>query len=169
MSLEIFPSTCVRFEIFLFRFLWRLDSIFSVTLIVFHFQIYQILKCFFRIWMNFAVIVCFFSDLLLISSSQKDLSQNYSTWLCLLFAISVYRLLLLFCRKEIVDDVWLTSDSTRGRWRTAHVTYSSPYRHAFVFEALPDTARLQYRGHVAVDDIVFTDGPCQSKPFILHR
>ena len=71
--------------------------------------------------------------------------------------------------KEIIDDVWITSDSTRGQWRKAHVTYNSPHPHGFVFETVPDRAHLQYRGHVAVDDVTFTTGPCQSKsPFIIY-
>lgn len=62
--------------------------------------------------------------------------------------------------QEVVDEVWLSSDSTRGKWRQGHVTYSSPYPHAFIFEALPDLAHLQYRGHIALDDIKFSTGPC---------
>lgn len=62
--------------------------------------------------------------------------------------------------QEVVDEVWLSSDSTRGRWQPGHVTYSSPYPHAFIFEAVPDLAHLQYRGYVAVDDISFASGPC---------
>jgi len=65
--------------------------------------------------------------------------------------------------KEIIDDVWITSDSTRGQWRKAHVTYNSPHPHGFVFETVPDRAHLQYRGHVAVDDVTFTTGPCQNE------
>lgn len=63
--------------------------------------------------------------------------------------------------QEVVDDVWLSSDSTSGRWLDAHVTYSSPYPHAFIFEAVPDLAYLQYRGYVAVDNLRFSSGPCQ--------
>lgn len=62
--------------------------------------------------------------------------------------------------QEVVDEVWLSSDSTRGQWIDGHVTYSSPYPHAFIFEAVPDLAHLQYRGHVAVDNIEFSTGPC---------
>lgn len=62
--------------------------------------------------------------------------------------------------QEVVDEVWLSSDSTRGQWLDGHVTYSSPYPHAFIFEAVPNLAYAQYRGHVAIDDIKFSDGPC---------
>jgi hypothetical protein len=62
--------------------------------------------------------------------------------------------------QEVVDEVWLSSDSTRGHWLDGHVTYSSPYPHAFIFEAVPNLAYAQYRGHVAIDDIQFSDGPC---------
>jgi hypothetical protein len=62
--------------------------------------------------------------------------------------------------QEVVDEVWLSSDSTRGQWLDGHVTYSSPYPHAFIFEAVPNLAYAQYRGHVAIDDIQFSNGPC---------
>ena len=62
--------------------------------------------------------------------------------------------------QEVVDEVWLSSDSTRGQWIDGHVTYSSPYPHAFILEAVPNLSLLQYRGHVAVDDIKFSSGPC---------
>ncbi|KAI9556583.1 hypothetical protein GHT06_016373 [Daphnia sinensis] len=61
--------------------------------------------------------------------------------------------------QEVVDEVWLSSDSTRGEWLNGHVTYSSPYPHAFIFEAVPNLAYSQYRGHVAIDDIQFSSGP----------
>ena len=62
--------------------------------------------------------------------------------------------------QEVVDEVWLSSDSTRGQWLQGHVTYSSPYPHAFIFEAYPELSHLQYRGHIAIDDVKFTQGPC---------
>lgn len=62
--------------------------------------------------------------------------------------------------QEVVDEVWLSSDSTRGQWVDGHVTYSSPYPHAFIFEAVPNLAHLEYRGYVAVDNIQFSTGPC---------
>lgn len=63
--------------------------------------------------------------------------------------------------QEVVDEVWLSSDSTSGRWLHGHVTYSSPYPHAFIFEAVPDLAFLQYRGYVAVDNLQFSSGACE--------
>ena len=65
--------------------------------------------------------------------------------------------------KEVVDEIWFSSDSSAGNWKTGHVTYSSPNPHAFVFEALPDVAHLQYRGYIAVDDITYSTGACQSQ------
>ncbi len=62
--------------------------------------------------------------------------------------------------QEVVDEVWLSSDSTRGQWLQGHVTYSSPYPHAFIFEAYPELSHLQYRGHIAIDDVKFNQGPC---------
>ncbi|XP_045031391.1 uncharacterized protein LOC116925410 [Daphnia magna] len=65
--------------------------------------------------------------------------------------------------QEVVDEIWLSSDSTRGEWLDGHVTYSSPYPHAFIFEAVPNLAYSQYRGHVAIDDIQFSSGPCEAE------
>lgn len=65
--------------------------------------------------------------------------------------------------QEVVDQVWLSSDSTDGQWVRGHVTYSSPHPHAFVFEAVPNVGQLQYRGHVALDDVQFNYGPCRGR------
>ncbi|XP_057373369.1 uncharacterized protein LOC130694310 [Daphnia carinata] len=65
--------------------------------------------------------------------------------------------------QEVVDEIWLSSDSTRGEWLKGHVTYSSPYPHAFIFEAVPNLAYSQYRGHVAIDDIQFASGSCEAE------
>lgn len=70
---------------------------------------------------------------------------------------------------EVVDEIWLSSDSTRGQWLDGHVTYSSPYPHAFIFEAVPNLAYAQYRGYVAVDDIQFSDGACQGAYLLLDQ
>jgi hypothetical protein len=34
---------------------------------------------------------------------------------------------------------------------------------AFIYEAVPHPARSQYTGYVAIDDINFTPGPCNSE------
>nr|XP_053640664.1 MAM and LDL-receptor class A domain-containing protein 1-like [Cherax quadricarinatus] len=60
-----------------------------------------------------------------------------------------------------VMPLWRTKQTTHGEWQGAQVTFSTLHEHSLVFSAFPDTHYAKYHGYVAMDDLSFTDGPCQ--------
>ena len=61
--------------------------------------------------------------------------------------------------------LWRRRQITGGDWRQAAITYSTGQKHSIVFSASPDASYTRYRGFVAVDDIFFNAGSCESKCF----
>ena len=59
--------------------------------------------------------------------------------------------------------LWRRKQTTNALWREAKITYSTAEQHSIVFSATPDPSFSKYRGFVAVDDITFRSGPCDSK------
>ncbi|KAK7078781.1 hypothetical protein SK128_007518 [Halocaridina rubra] len=56
--------------------------------------------------------------------------------------------------------LWSKKESTSGEWTKAKVTYTALGLHSLAFSANPDVRFSYSRGYAAVDDIVFTNGPC---------
>lgn len=70
-----------------------------------------------------------------------------------------YRLTTLWRRRQI----------TSGRWQAAQITYSTQQQHSIAFSGSPDLRYTKYRGFVAVDDITFSVGPCESEYLALSQ
>lgn len=62
-----------------------------------------------------------------------------------------------------LTTLWRRRQTTSGLWEAAQITYSTQEQHSIAFSASPDPHFIKYRGFVAVDDIAFNVGPCESE------
>lgn len=62
-----------------------------------------------------------------------------------------------------LTTLWRRRQTTSGLWQVAQLTYSTREQHSIAFSASPDAGFIKYRGFVAVDDIAFNNGPCESE------
>lgn len=62
-----------------------------------------------------------------------------------------------------LTTLWRRRQSMGGLWEAAQLTYSTQEHHSIAFSASPNSRFIKYRGFVAVDDIAFSVGPCESE------
>ncbi|CAL4079967.1 unnamed protein product, partial [Meganyctiphanes norvegica] len=67
--------------------------------------------------------------------------------------------------KYEVTNLWIDHDSTAGEWKQASLTFTAMSDHSIIFKTLPSMkyASMKYTGYAAVDDITFTEGPCEGE------
>ncbi|GAB6025130.1 hypothetical protein CHUAL_010555 [Chamberlinius hualienensis] len=56
--------------------------------------------------------------------------------------------------------IWARNDSTKGQWRKGHLSLDSQTDFQIVFVAVPSMVWDKYEGYAAIDNTVFTYGPC---------
>ena len=68
-------------------------------------------------------------------------------------------------KPEYIVIKWLAkmSETTNGQWRKAHVSFDNPKDYSVVFSVSADPHYTSYVGYVAVDEISFAVGPCESE------